>query len=84
VGNWVNAVTKDILDVPHLHITMTTDDSLRPFFRRERRLLKELLRVAALAVQEVIEELYPGIELALSTPCIPSAVTWVSNPMPTL
>jgi hypothetical protein len=65
VDNWVNAVTKDILDVPHLHITMTTDDSLRPFFRRERRLLKELLRVAAQAVQEVIEELYPGIRIGI-------------------
>jgi hypothetical protein len=32
VDNWVNGITKDILEVPHLHITLTTDDPFRPFF----------------------------------------------------
>ncbi len=65
VDNWVNNITKDILEVPHLHITLTTDDSFRPFFRRDSRLLKELLRVGAQAVQEVISDLYPGMRIGL-------------------
>jgi hypothetical protein len=32
VDNWVNDIAKDMLDVPHLHITLTNDDLLRPFF----------------------------------------------------
>jgi len=31
VDNWVNDITKDMLEVPHLHITLTTDDSFRSF-----------------------------------------------------
>jgi hypothetical protein len=65
VDHWVNNITKDILDVPHLHITLTTDDSLRPFFRRERRLLNELLRIGSQAVLEVIQDLYPGIRIGI-------------------
>ena len=65
VDNWVNDITKDILEVPHLHITLTTDDSFRSFFRRESGLLKELLRVGAQAVQEVVSDLYPGIRIGM-------------------
>ena len=65
VDNWVNDITKNILEVPHLHITLTTDDSFRPFFRRESRLLNELLRVGAQAVQEVISDLYSGMRIGL-------------------
>jgi hypothetical protein len=46
--NWVNDITKDILEVPHLHITLATDDSFRPFFYNNRDLLK-VLRVGAQA-----------------------------------
>jgi hypothetical protein len=54
-----------MLEVPHLHITLTTDDSFRPFFRRDSRLLKELLRLGAQAVQEVLSDLYPGMQIGL-------------------
>jgi len=50
VDNWVNDITKDILEVSPLHITMTTNDSFRPFFYNDRGLLKMLLRVGAQAV----------------------------------
>ena len=65
VDNWVTNITKDMLEVPHLHITLTTDDSFRPFFRRDSRLLKELLRVGAQAVQEVLSDPYPGMQIGL-------------------
>jgi hypothetical protein len=65
VDNWVNDITKDILEVPHLHITLTTDDSFRPFFRRESRFLDELLRVGAQAVEELVSEIYPGMRIEL-------------------
>jgi hypothetical protein len=65
VDNWVDDITKDILEVPHLHITLTTDDSLRPFFRRDSRLLNELFRVGAQSVQEVVSDLYPGIRIGM-------------------
>jgi hypothetical protein len=65
MDNWVTNITKDMLEVPHLHITLTTDDSFRPFFRRDSRLLKELLRVGAQAVQEVLYDLYPGMQIGL-------------------
>ena len=65
VDNWVNNITKDMLEVPHLHITLTTDDSFRPFFRKDSRLLKELLRVGTQAVQEVLSDLYPGMQIGL-------------------
>jgi hypothetical protein len=65
VDNWVNDIIKDILEVPHLHITLTTDDSFRPFFRRESRFLDELLRVGAQAVQELVSEIYPGMRIGL-------------------
>lgn len=48
-----------------MHITLTTDDSFRPFFRRDSRLLKELLRIGAQAVQEVLSDLYPGMQIGL-------------------
>lgn len=62
---WVNNITKDILEVPHLHITLTTDDSFRPFFRGDSQLLNELLRIGAQAVLEVISDLYPGMRIGL-------------------
>jgi hypothetical protein len=54
-----------MLEAPHLHITLITDDSFRLFFRRDSRLLKELLRVGAQAVQEVLSDLYPGMQIGL-------------------
>jgi GTP cyclohydrolase II len=65
VDNWVNDITKDILEVPRLHIILTTDDSFRSFFRRDSRLLDELLRVGHQAVQGLVSEIYPGTRIGL-------------------
>ena len=34
---------------------------MRPFFRADRSLLKVLLKTAAQAVRELVDELYPGV-----------------------
>ena len=65
MDNWVNDIATDMLDVPHLHITLTTDDLLRPFFYTDRSLLKLLLQVAAQAVGEVLEDLYPDVRIGM-------------------
>jgi len=54
-----------MLEVPHLHITLTTDDSFSTFLPEDSRLLKELLRVGAQAVQEVLSDLHPGMQIGL-------------------
>ncbi|MBA3075812.1 MAG: hypothetical protein FP831_19625 [Anaerolineae bacterium] len=63
VDNWANDITKDILEVPHLHITLTTADSLHHFFLKDRGLLKELLLVGAQAVLDVVQSIHPGIRI---------------------
>jgi hypothetical protein len=65
VDNWVNDIATDMLDVPRLHITLTTDDLLQPFFYTDRSLLKLLLQVAAQAVREVLEDLYPDVRIGM-------------------
>ena len=65
VDNWANNIASDLLDVPHVHITLTTDDLLRPFFHADRSLLKVLLGTAAQAVQEWVAAEYPGVRLGL-------------------
>ena len=45
--------------------TLTTDDLLRPFFYTDRSLLKLLLQVAAQAVREVLEGLYPDVRIGM-------------------
>ena len=63
VDNWVNDIARDLLKVPHLHITLTTDDLLWPCFLDDRPRLKILLHTAAQAVRELVEELYPGVRI---------------------
>jgi hypothetical protein len=65
VDEWVNPIAQDLLEVSHLHLTLTIDDALRPFFLADRRLLKELLQVGAQAVQEVLADLYPGVRIRM-------------------
>jgi len=65
VDNWVNNIAKDTPKVPHLHITLTIPDSLRPFFLKDRRLLKELFRIGVQALQKVISDLYPGMRIGI-------------------
>ena len=75
VDNWVNNIATDMLDVPHLHITLTTDDLLRPFFRKDSRLLKELLRVGTQAGRKCYPISIRGCN-DWSTPYTPPGVTW--------
>jgi len=65
VDNWVSDIARDLYDVPHLHVTLTIDDLLWPFFLAYRFLLKLLLKTAALAVRELVEELYPGVRIGM-------------------
>jgi len=81
VDNWVNdacpersrRIARDLYDVPHLHITLTSDDLSWPFFLAYRFLLKLLLKTAAQAcpehsrrvVRELVEELYPGLRIGI-------------------
>jgi Transposase zinc-binding domain/Putative transposase len=65
VDNWANGIARDLLEVPHLHITLTTDDLLRPFFHADRSLLKVLLKAAPQAICELLDELYPDVRVGL-------------------
>lgn len=65
VDNWVNDVACDLLEVLHLHITLTIDDLLWPFFHANRSLLKILLPTAAQAIRELVADLYPGVRIGL-------------------
>jgi len=58
-------VARDLLEVSHLHIALTTDDLLRPFFHADRSLLKVLLKTALQAIRELLDELYPGVRVGL-------------------
>jgi len=68
VDNWVYDIARDLYDVPHLHVTLTSDDLLWPHFHIHRSLLKVLLKTAAQAcpersrraVRELVKDLYPG------------------------
>jgi hypothetical protein len=61
----VNDVACDLLEVLHLHITLTIDDLLWPFFHANRSLLKILLPTAAQAIRELVADLYPGVRIGL-------------------
>jgi hypothetical protein len=65
VDNWVNDIVRDLLEVPHLHITLTTDDLLWPCFLDDRSRLKILLHTAAQVVRELVDELYPGVRIGM-------------------
>jgi hypothetical protein len=61
VDHWVNDIARDLFDVTHLHVTLTTGDLLWPFSFADRPLLKVLLKAAAQAVRKSAQELYPGV-----------------------
>ncbi len=65
VDNWVADIARDLFDVPHLHVTLTIDNLLWPIFHAHRSLLKVLLKTAAQAVRELVEELHPGVRIGL-------------------
>jgi hypothetical protein len=65
VDNWVNDIARDLLKVPHFHITLTTDDLLWSCFLDDRSRLKILLQTAAQVVRELVEELHPGVRIGM-------------------
>jgi hypothetical protein len=65
VDNWVSDIASDLYGVPHLHVTLTTDDLLWSFSFADRPLLKVLLKTAPQAVRELVEELYPGLRVGM-------------------
>ena len=65
MDNWVDDVASDLLDVPHFHVTLTTDDLLWPFFHTNRLLLKVLLKTAAQAVREMVADICPDVRIGL-------------------
>ncbi len=66
---WVRRISQELLDVPHLHLTLTIAKEMRPYFDRHRSLLKLLLTVAAEAVRQVIAETYGDIQVGLVYTC---------------
>lgn len=65
VDAWVTTLTRDLLDVPHLHLTLTIDDELRPVFHQDRSLLDVLLQAATQVVRDVLAETHPGVQVGL-------------------
>jgi hypothetical protein len=78
-----------LLDVPHLHVTLTTDDLLWPFFHADHSLLKVLLKTAAQAcpersrraIRELVADLYPDVRIGLTCTCSAGAsgLTYVNR-----
>jgi hypothetical protein len=66
---WVNRIAKELLDVPHLHLTLTIAKEMRPYFDRDRSLLKLLLTTAADAIRRVIAVTYGDIRVGLVYTC---------------
>jgi len=62
---WVNRMAQELLDVPHLHLTLTMAKELRPCFDRDRSLLKLMLSAAAEAVRRVVALTYGHIQVGL-------------------
>jgi hypothetical protein len=64
MNGWVR-ISQELLDVPHLHLTLTITKEMRPYFDRDRSLLKLLLTTAADAVRQVIAVTYGDIRVGL-------------------
>jgi hypothetical protein len=66
---WVGRIAQELLDVPHLHLTLTIAKEMRRCFDRDRSLLKLLLTTAADAVRQVIAVTYGDIQVGLVYTC---------------
>ena len=64
VDRWVNAIALDLLDVPHLHLTLTTDNVLRPLCFQQRA-LREVQRARRLAGVRLGGGLHPISQVAV-------------------
>ena len=51
---WVNHMAQELLDVPHLHLTLAIAKEMRYFFGPGRSLLQVLLTVAVAAVRSLL------------------------------
>jgi len=69
--------------VPHLHLTLTIAKEMRPYFDRDRSLLKLLLTTAADAVRQVIALTYGDIQVGLVYTCHTFGRDLVFKPQPT-
>jgi hypothetical protein len=65
----VGRISQELLDVPHLHLTLTIAKEMRRYFDRDRSLLKLLLTTAADAVRQVIAVTYGDIRVGLVYTC---------------
>ena len=66
---WVGRISQELLDVPHLHLTLTIAKEMRRTFDRGRSLLKLLLTTAADAVRRVIAVTCGDIRVGLVYTC---------------
>ena len=62
-------IAQELLDVPHLHLTLTIAKEMRYYFDRDRSLLKLLLTTAVDAVRQVIAVTYGDIRVGLVYTC---------------
>ena len=66
---WVSRISQELLDVPHLHLTLTIAKEMRVYFDRDRSLLKVLLTMAAEAIRRVIRVTYGKLQVGLVYTC---------------
>jgi hypothetical protein len=62
-------MSQELIDVPHLHLTLTIAKEMRRTFDRDRSLLKLLLTTAADAVRQVIVATYGDVRVGLVYTC---------------
>ena len=65
MDNSVNNVFGDLLDVPHLRVTLITEDLLRLSFHADRSLLKVFPKTAPQALCELLEDLFHDAHVGL-------------------
>jgi hypothetical protein len=61
----VGRISQELLDVPHLHLTLTIAREMRPYFDHDRSLPRLLLSTAADAVRQVIAVTYGDMRVGL-------------------
>jgi hypothetical protein len=77
----VGRISQEVLDVPHLHLTLTVAKEMRPYFDRDRSLLKWLLTTAADAVRQVIAVTCGDIRVGLVYTSTTSSGIWFLSRM---
>lgn len=62
---WFRRISQELMDVPHLHLTLTIAQELHVYCDHDRYLLKVLLIVAADAIRKVIAKTYGDMKVGL-------------------